>query len=82
MASFANSSNNFGNERQRHLVLFPFKFVSLNLTLAAKYIFFVYREVASSNMSRLEAHASFFRLLINWIFDPYVLWRFDKKLIS
>ena len=32
-----------------------------------------YRKVASSNMSRLEAHAGFFRLLMKGIFDPYVL---------
>jgi len=30
-------------------------------------------------MSRLEAHAGFFRLLTKGIFDPYVLWPFDKK---
>ena len=35
-----------------------------------------------SNMSHLEAHAGFFRLLKKWIFDPYVLQSFDKKLIS
>ena len=29
-----------------------------------------YRKVASSNMSRLEAHAGFFRLLMKGIFDP------------
>ena len=34
---------------------------------------FKYRKVASSNMSRLEAHAGFFRLLMKGIFDPYVL---------
>ena len=33
----------------------------------------VYRKVASSNTSRLEAHAGFFRLLMKGIFDPYVL---------
>ena len=32
-----------------------------------------YRKVASSNMSCLEAHAVFFRLLMKEIFDPYVL---------
>ena len=31
------------------------------------------RKVASSNMSRLEAPAGFFRLLMKGIFDPYVL---------
>ena len=33
----------------------------------------VYRKVASSNMSRLEAHAGFFRLLMKGTFDPYVV---------
>ena len=32
-----------------------------------------YRKVASSNKSRLEAHAGFFTLLMKGIFDPYVL---------
>ena len=32
-----------------------------------------YRNVASSNTSRLEAHAGFFRLLMKVIFYPYVL---------
>ena len=36
----------------------------------------------SSNTSRLEAPAGFFRWLMKGIFDPYVLWPFDKKLIS
>ena len=40
-----------------------------------------YRKVASSNTSRLEAHAGFFRLLMKGIFDAYVLWPFGKKLI-
>ena len=40
--------------------------------------FTIYRKVASSNTSHLEAHAGFFRLLIEGIFDPYLLWRFDK----
>ena len=40
-----------------------------------------YRKVARSNTSRLEAQAGFFRLLMKGIFDPYVLWPFDKKLI-
>ena len=31
---------------------------------------FVYRKVASSNTSRLEAHAGFFRLLMKGIFNP------------
>ena len=38
-----------------------------------------YRKVASSNTSRLEAHAGFFILLVKGIFDPYVLY---KKSIS
>ena len=40
-----------------------------------------YRKVVSSNTSRLEAHAGFFKLLMKGIFDPYVLWPFVKKLI-
>ena len=32
-----------------------------------------YHKGASSNTSRLEAHAGFFRLLMKGIFDPYVL---------
>ena len=43
---------------------------------------YIYREVASSNTSRLEAHTDFLILLMTGIFDPYVLWPFDKKLIS
>jgi hypothetical protein len=42
---------------------------------------FRYRKIASSNTSRLEAHACFFRLLMKRIFDPYVLCPFSKKLI-
>ena len=33
----------------------------------------IYSKVVSSNMSRLEAHAGLFRLLMKKIFDPYVL---------
>ena len=33
----------------------------------------IYRKVTSSDTSHLEAHAGFFRLLMNGIFDPYVL---------
>ena len=40
-----------------------------------------YRKFASSNTSRLEAHEGFFRLFMKGIFDLYVLWPFDKKLI-
>ena len=46
------------------------------------YFSFEYRKVTSSNTSCLEAYAGFFRLLMKGIFDPYVLWFFDKKLIS
>ena len=45
-------------------------------------VFTIYRKVASSNPSRLKAHAGFLRLLMKGIFDPYVLRPFDKKLIS
>ena len=41
-----------------------------------------YRKVAISIPSRLEAYSGFFRLLKKGIFDPYVLWSFDKELIS
>ena len=41
-----------------------------------------YRKVASSNTSHLGAHAGFFKLLMERIFDPCVLWPFDKKCIS
>ena len=37
------------------------------------------RKVASFNTSCLEAHAGFFRLLMNGIFDAYVLQPFLKK---
>ena len=33
----------------------------------------IYRKVASSNTSCLEAHAGFFRLLMKRIFDSYAL---------
>ena len=38
-----------------------------------------YRKVASSNTSRLEAHACLFRLLMKETFDPYVLWLLTKS---
>ena len=41
-----------------------------------------YRKVLSANTSRLEAHPGFFRLVMEGIFYPYLLWPFDKKLIS
>ena len=56
--------------------------------------FLISRKVASSNTSSLEAHAGIFRLLMKGIFqcllhvkdtgifEPYLLWPFDKKLIS
>ena len=34
---------------------------------------YTHRKFASSNTSRLEAHAGFFRLLMKGIFNPYVL---------
>ena len=42
----------------------------------------IYRKLPNSNTSRLETHAGFFRLLMKGIFDPYVLWPFEKNLIS
>ena len=41
--------------------------------------FDIYHKVVSSNMSRLEAHAGFFRLLMKGIFDAYVLLPFGKS---
>ena len=41
-----------------------------------------HRKVASCKTSCLEAHADSFRLLMKGIFNPYVLWPFNKKLIS
>ena len=43
-----------------------------------------YRIVVSTSPSCFEAHACLFRMLMQGIFDPYVyvLWPFDKKLIS
>ena len=38
----------------------------------------IHSKVESSNTSRLEAHAGFFRLLMKGILDPYVLSHFDK----
>ena len=35
----------------------------------------MYRKVASSNTSRLEAYGGFFRLLMKGIFDPYSVLR-------
>ena len=43
--------------------------------------FSMYRIVASTSPSRIEAHAGFFGSLMKGIFDPYVLCPFDKKLI-
>ena len=41
-------------------------------------IFYEYRIVESTSPSCIEAHAGLFRLLMKGIFDPYVLWPFDK----
>ena len=42
----------------------------------------IYRKVACSKTSRLDAHAGFFRLFMKGIFHHYVLWPFDKKSVS
>ena len=44
-------------------------------------IVIMYRIVASTSPSCIEAHADLFRSLIKGIFNPYVLRPFDKKLI-
>ena len=41
-----------------------------------------YCKVASTSISRLEAHAGFFRLSMKGKFDVYLLQPFVKKLIS
>ena len=53
-----------------------------NKRVGGKFLQNQYRKVASSNTSRLDAYAGFFRLLMKGIFYPYVLWPFDKNLIS
>ena len=35
-----------------------------------------------THLVQKHIHTGFFRLLIKGIFDPYLLWPFDKKLIS
>ena len=37
------------------------------------YYYFYYCKIASSNMSHLEVHVCFYRLLVKGIFCPYVL---------
>ena len=53
------------------------KSTDLDLNVINLYSLFLnrntYRKVASSNTSRLEAHAGFFKLLMKGIFDPYLL---------
>ena len=46
---------------------------TLTLLYKQRFISNTYRKVASSDTSRLEAHAGFFRLLMKGIFDPSVL---------
>ena len=55
---------------------------SVAWSTAGKVIDTKYRKVANSNTSRLEAaHVGFFRLLIEGMFDPYVMGPLNKKLI-
>ena len=62
------------------LITFNFQVVDQNLQISqgtSLYKFHnslitICRKVASSNTSRLEAHAGFFRLLMMGIFDPYL----------
>ena len=53
------------------------KYFSKKYILSAGRFFFTkmfeYSKIASSNMSRLEAHAGFFSSLMKGIFDPLVL---------
>ena len=52
----------------KDIVLVLFQLASL-LCIGIK----TYRKIASSNMSHLEAHADFFKMLMKGIFDCYVL---------
>ena len=45
-------------------------------------VYYNHHKIASSNTSHLEAHTGFFKLYMDGILGPYVLWPFDKKLIS
>jgi hypothetical protein len=47
--------------------------VSKGMQNLAPKIHLSYPNIASSNTSRLEAHAGFFRLLMKGIFYPYLL---------
>ena len=49
----------------------------LGLNLCMYYYETWCHEVMSSSMFHLETHAGFFRLLMNGIFNPYVLWSLD-----
>ena len=39
----------------------------------SRFMRMIYRKVASSNMSGLEAHAGLLRLLMEGVFNPHVL---------
>ena len=49
------------------------KFAGNRLSPGNKYFVSMYRKIASSNTSCLEAHVGFFKLLMKGIFGPYVL---------
>ena len=57
----------------------PFRIVYNYGQVTKEYV--IGRKAASSNTSCLEAHDGFFWFLMKEIFDSYVLWLFDKKLI-
>ena len=46
--------------------------MKIQITRTSYFSHDTYRKVASSNTSRLEAHAGFFRLLIKGICDPLI----------
>ena len=53
------------------------------LELSKPDLSFTYWQMSfGSNPSCLEAHAEFFRPLMKGIFDPYVLWPFDKNWLA
>jgi hypothetical protein len=49
------------------------KYIKKNNYLTPYQINVEYCKTASSNMSHLEAHVGFFRLLMKGIFGPYVM---------
>ena len=49
---------------------FPVSYTGFGFAVCVIYLQYSYHKVASSNMSRLEAHDVIFRLLMKGIFNP------------